>query len=165
MARPALPCQLLAKENEEQSKSLSQMDFLSGDREEIPDTSGGDGSLTTLLVTYISNMTCLLVGIDFMLIVWRYVYPRLAEANVSSWRKKNCTSLNKQEPCSNSQSYHSLESKDWLLLSYFSKSLSMYIHTALLGKGSYFWAPFLHEVFVFCKVTSAVPYSVNSTVL
>lgn len=69
VARPALPCQLLAKENEEQSESLSQMDFLSGDREEIPDTSGGDGSLTTLLVTYISNMTCLLVGIDFMLIV------------------------------------------------------------------------------------------------
>lgn len=73
------------------------------------------GSLIILLVTCTSKMTSLLVGIDFMLIVLRYI--QVSPKQMVAIEKNHCICRNKQEPCSNSQRYNSLESTDWLLQS------------------------------------------------
>lgn len=48
------------------------MAFLSGGREESPDTSEGIGPLVTPLVTYIYKTTSLLVALDIMQVVLKY---------------------------------------------------------------------------------------------
>lgn len=74
------------------------MAFLSGGREEIPDTSEGIGSLVTRLVTYISKIASLLMALDVMRVMLRYFQALQKQMTVVEEKKNALASISRNLP-------------------------------------------------------------------